>query len=212
MGITDAIVHLATDIIQRAGYAGIGFLMALESMIFPVPSEAVMPFAGFAWADGTLRWFGIFLASTIGSLVGSWISYAIGRYGGRPFIRKFGKYFLLNEQHLDQTEAFFQRWGEKAIFVCRFIPVVRHFISIPAGAGKMHLGKFTLYTLFGAAIWNMFLTYLGFRLGSDWEKIQKYSHVLDIVVIAVIILGIVYLVYRKMRKGRNVTSLTKSDG
>src|SRR3990167_7978204 len=113
MGITESIINLATAIIDKAGYLGIGFLMTLESMVIPVPSEAVMPFAGFLWNESRLTFFTIILSSTLGSIIGSLISYYIGAYAGRPFVMKFGKYFLLNEVHLVKTEKFFSRYGDK---------------------------------------------------------------------------------------------------
>jgi len=125
MGITEFIVEYATLITETTGHLGIGLLMTLESMVFPVPSEAVMPFAGFLWNEGKLTFLAIILSSTIGSLIGSLISYYIGAYAGRPFVMKFGKYLLLNEEHLVKTEKFFSRYGDKTIFFSRFIPVVQ---------------------------------------------------------------------------------------
>lgn len=200
MGLTEFIITFATGFIEKMGYFGITVLMTLESMVAPIPSEAVMPFAGFSWYEGELSFWLIVLASTIGSIIGSLISYYIGAYGGRPLVRKFGKYLLLNEHHLDQTERFFQKYGEKTIFFSRFIPVVRHLISIPAGVGRMRLGKFCLYTVVGAGIWNAFLTYLGYQLGSNWEVIKRYTEVIDIFMVIGIITAIGYFIYRQKRR------------
>ncbi|RJO59848.1 DedA family protein [Candidatus Parcubacteria bacterium] len=199
MGLTEFIVHYATLIIEKTSYFGMGILMVMESMVFPVPSEGVMPFAGFLWYDGKLNFWLIVLASTVGSIIGSLISYFIGKYGGRPFVKKFGRYFLLNEHHLDQTENFFQKYGQKTIFISRFIPVVRHLISIPAGVGNMPLGKFCLYTVLGAGIWNAILTWAGFLLGKSWESIRKYSEMIDYAILVLILVGIAYLIYRRKR-------------
>jgi membrane protein DedA with SNARE-associated domain len=195
----EQLINLFIKIIETGGYAGVTFLMALESMVAPVPSEAVMPFAGFLWFLGKMSFAKIVIFSTLGSIVGSLISYCIGAFGGRPLIKKWGKYFLLNEAHLDYTEQFFTRFGNKTIFFSRFIPIVRHLISIPAGIGKMNLLKFIVYTTLGAGIWNGFLAYLGFQLGNKWEEIRKYSEVLDIVFLAAIIGLIFYFIYKQKR-------------
>lgn len=200
MGLTEFLIVYFTLFIEKAGYFGVFVLMTMESMIFPVPSEAVMPFTGFLWFQGKMTFIAIFFASTIGSIVGSLLSYYIGKYGGKPFINKFGKYLLLNEHHLTQTEQFFQKYGEKTIFISRFIPIVRHLISLPAGVGKMNIYKFSLFTVAGASIWNAFLAYLGYQLGSRWEIIRKYSEVLDIIVIACIVLAAGYFVFKARKK------------
>ena len=197
MGITEHLVAYITKSIAAGGYPVIGFLMMLESMVFPVPSEAVMPFAGFLVTDGTFSFWTVVLVSTMGSLIGSLLSYAIGRYGGRIFLEKWGKYFLLNQHHLDATETFFKGHGGSTIFVARFIPVVRHLISIPAGIAKMNLATFSLYTLLGAGLWNMFLLYIGMMLGQNWSTLGPYMHYLDILVVGALVLGAGWLVLKR---------------
>lgn len=199
MGITEFIVISATAIIAKTGYAGIFFLMVLESMVAPVPSEAVMPFAGFLWFQHTFTFWGIVVASTFGSLVGSLISYWIGAYGGRAIVTRYGRYLFLNVHHLESTERFFACYGEWTIFVSRFIPVVRHLISIPAGVGRMPLVKFCLYTLVGAGLWNGFLAWVGYRLGEHWETVRTYSETIDILVVAAIVLAIFIYIFWKRR-------------
>jgi len=193
MGITQWIANTAVAFLTIASYPGIFLLMMLESMVFPVPSEAVMPFAGFLIASGKFTFTGVIVASTFGSICGSLVSYAMGYYGGKPFIKRFGKYLLLDAHDLDITERFFAKSGELTIFISRFIPVIRHLISIPAGLGKMNLLKFTVYTIIGAGLWNSFLTYVGFKLKENWTEVMKYSHLIDIVVVAV--LGMAFLYY-----------------
>ncbi|MFA6099117.1 MAG: DedA family protein [Patescibacteria group bacterium] len=200
MGLTEFIVNHATLIIEKTSYLGITILMTLESMIMPVPSEAVMPFAGFLLYEHKLTFWTIVLFSTLGSIIGSLISYYAGAYGGRPFVRKFGKYLLLNEHHLDKTEAFFAKYGDKTIFISRFIPIVRHLISIPAGVGRMNMKKFILYTIVGAGLWNAFLTWLGYRLKENWETIRQYTEIVDIILIIGIIAVIVWFFIRLRRK------------
>jgi membrane protein DedA with SNARE-associated domain len=203
MGLTEFIAEYATRLIDQGGYFIVAFLMALESMIAPVPSEAVMPFAGFLIHEGRFTFAGVIFWSTVGSIIGSLISYVMGSKGGRPFVLRFGKYLLLDVHHLEATEKFFGKYGDKTIFICRFIPVVRHLISIPAGVGKMNLWKFAIYTVIGAAIWNAFLTWAGYRLKDNWEEVMKYSHIADIVVVGGILLTVGYLVYKGLKRRKH---------
>ena len=176
--------------------------MALESMIAPVPSEAVMPFVGFLVADGKWDLWAAIAATSTGSVAGSAISYAMGYYGGKPFVLKVGKYLLLNPHDLERTEDFFsRRKGTVTLFIARFIPVVRHLVSVPAGTGKMKLLPFLLATLIGATLWNSFLLACGMYLREKWDLVQRYSHQVDIVVVAVLIVGLAFFV-RSRRMGR----------
>ena len=196
MGITQWIADNAVIFIGATSYPGIFLLMVLESMVFPVPSEAVMPFAGFLIVKGQFTFTGVIIASTLGSIAGSLASYTMGFYGGKPFIKRFGKYLLLDTHDLEITERFFARRGELTIFISRFIPVIRHMISIPAGLGKMKLWKFVIYTILGAGMWNAFLTYVGIKLKENWEEVMTYSHIIDIVVVGVLGLAFLYYAYK----------------
>jgi membrane protein DedA with SNARE-associated domain len=186
MGITKWIAATAVALISATGYAGIFILMLMESMVFPVPSEAVMPFAGFLIVDGQFTFTGVILVSTFGSICGSLISYYIGYYGGKPFILRFGKYLLLNVHHLELSERFFSKRGNITILISRFIPIVRHLISIPAGLGKMNVWRFSIYTIIGAGCWNAILTYVGYVLKNNWEEVMTYSHAIDLVVLVIL--------------------------
>ncbi len=203
-GILSQIGELVVNIVDFLGYPGIAVLMALESMIFPMPSELVMPFAGFLAAEGKMNFWLIILFSSIGTMIGSLISYYIGYYGGNRFVLKFGKYFLLDVTDLEKTERWFHQKGERTIFISRFVPVVRHLISIPAGIGKMDMKKFCFYTLVGATIWNTFLAYCGYFLGRRWELVRHYSEYASITAIALILVVGACFVYRhyknKMRE------------
>jgi membrane protein DedA with SNARE-associated domain len=198
--IAEFVAGYITGWISWGGYPAVYVLMALESMIAPVPSEAVMPFAGFLVYEGQMSWELLALASTLGSITGSLISYYAGAYGGKPFIERFGKYFFLDLHHLELTEKFFNKYGGATIFVSRFIPVVRHLISIPAGIGRMDLMRFSVYTIVGAGIWNAFLMYAGFYLRSRWEEVMKYAQILDIIVIAAIVLFAALFFYKHLKK------------
>jgi membrane protein DedA with SNARE-associated domain len=205
VGITEFVAGIATQVIQGLGYAGVFILMVMESMVLPVPSEAVMPFAGFLVADGAFSPIPAVCAATLGSIVGSMASYAIGLYGGRPFLNRFGKYLLLNREDLERTDRFFRRRGSPTILISRFIPIVRHLISIPAGLGKMPLLPFAIFTVIGAGIWNAFLTWCGYILRKNWERVMAYGKYIDI---AVIVIGLAlialfawrHLVRRKTEK------------
>jgi membrane protein DedA with SNARE-associated domain len=198
MGLTDFLVHYNTLLISYLGYSGIFMLMALESMIFPIPSELIMPFAGFLIVMGHFGLVPVIVASSLGSIAGSLISYGMGTLG-EPVVLRYGRYLLLNRHHLEWTELFFFRHGGKTIFISRFIPVVRHLISIPAGLARMSLIPFILFTVTGATLWNGFLTYLGMRLKENWWVIQRYTHILDYFVVAGLVGVVVYLVWKVKR-------------
>ncbi|HBX52865.1 MAG: hypothetical protein A2275_01205 [Bacteroidetes bacterium RIFOXYA12_FULL_35_11] len=198
MGFTEFLIENILRFFEAAGYWSVMILMALESMVAPVPSEAVMPPAGFLIAKGTFTFTGVIFFSTLGSLIGSLISYYMGAWGGRPIVERFGKYLLLDKKALDTSEKFFKKRGDITIFICRFIPVIRHLISIPAGMAKMNLIKFSIYTIIGAGIWNTFLAYVGYKLQDNWDSIVKweYRSWIDIGVIVVVILVAIYYAYK----------------
>jgi len=199
--ITEKISEYAVQILDSTSYAGATGLMALESMIFPLPSEAVMPFVGFQVADGKWNLWLAIAATSLGSMIGSLISYAMGYYGGKPLVLKVGKYLLLNQRDLDRTEQFFHRKaGATIVFIARFVPLIRHFISIPAGIGKMPLLQFSIVTLIGATIWNTFLLGLGMKLRDHWQVVQKYSHQIDIVIVAFCAVGVIWWFWSRRKQ------------
>ena len=158
-----------------------------------------MPFVGFLVADGKWNLWLALLATSLGSLVGSLTSYGMGYYGGKPLVLKVGKYLLLNRHDLEVTERYFnQRQGVLTVFIGRFIPVIRHFISIPAGMGKMPLVPFMLVSVIGATLWNGFLLYCGMRLREHWTVVQKYSHQVDIVIVVLAIVGIIWFIRSRL--------------
>jgi membrane protein DedA with SNARE-associated domain len=192
----------ALSTIQLLGYGGIFFLMMLESMVVPVPSEFVMPFAGFLVAQGTFNFILVILTSTLGSITGSLIFYYVGKTGGHTLVEKYGKYVLVDIEDIKKTEEWFNKRGELTVFIARLVPVVRHLISLIAGVGKMNVKKFSLYTILGAALWNAILTYLGFLLGQHWNEVSQYLEGLDIVIVILLVLGCLYFVYRHLARAK----------
>ncbi|HLD72292.1 MAG TPA: DedA family protein [Candidatus Nanoarchaeia archaeon] len=194
--------NFSKELIYVLGYPGLVILMAMESMIFPLPSELIMPLAGFLVAEGKFNFWLVALFSSLGSLLGSLISYYLGKFGGNPLILRYGKYLFLDATDLQKTEAWFQKSGEKTIFISRFIPVVRHLISIPAGIAKMDLKKFSVYTVLGATAWNMFLAYLGFFLGERWNEVKHYSEYFSIPAALLLLIVGGYFIYRHIQNKR----------
>jgi membrane protein DedA with SNARE-associated domain len=188
-------------IIAALSYPGIVFLMALESACMPVPSEIVMPFGG-ALASGylvhlypKLDFWLVGMAGTIGCLIGSLAAYYVGYKVGRPAVEKYGKYFLISKKHLKKTDKFFKKRGEMTVFVSRLLPVVRTFISLPAGIARMDIKKFTIYTFLGCLPWCYGLTYVGYWLGPRWRSIMSVFHKFDIVVIIALIIFIIWYIW-----------------
>lgn len=198
MSLIEPIIEFCVHFIEQTGYGGIIVLMAMESTAFPIPSEAVMPFAGFLVYDKKLEMLAVILAGAIGSVIGALFSYYIGKFFGRAFILKYGRYVFISERHLIATEKFFQRYGEEAIFIARFIPVVRHLISFPAGMARMDIKKFSLYTFAGSFIWSGILAYLGYTLKENWSMIEQYTSILDYVLILGIIIFVIWF-YKKFK-------------
>jgi len=202
--LTEVVSQYAVKCLETTGYAGAALLMALESMIAPIPSEAVMPFVGFLVVDGKWNlWLSIVFTS-LGSIAGSLASYWMGYYGGKPVVLRVGKYLLLDRHDLELTERFFnRRSGTATIFVSRFIPVVRHLISIPAGVGRMPLSPFLLATLVGATLWNSFLLGCGMLLREHWGVVQRYSHQVDLVVVVLLVCVFACFLRIKMVRKKN---------
>lgn len=191
-------------VIEKTGYFGITSLMSLESAGVPIPSEIIMPFSGYLASVGVLSiWFVVFWA-TIGNLLGSLVLYFIGCYGGRRLVIKYGHYFLVSESEVSLADGWFKKYGSFAIFFSRMTPVVRTYISLPAGIAKMNLSKFLIYTFFGSVPWNLALTYLGFSLGKNWAILQDYFKEFDYIVLILIAAGIVWWIWRHFHKKNNL--------
>lgn len=196
----------ALSMISTFGYSGIFILMMLESMVVPVPSELVMPFAGFLIEKGSFTFPFVILASTFGSITGSLIFYYVGKTGGHSIVETYGKYVLINHEDVKKTEEWFIKRGELTIFFGRLVPVIRHLISLIAGIGKMNVKKFTFYTIIGAALWNAILAYLGFILGQHWDEVNQYTDQISLVILILLIGFVVYFAYRHIKKKKSMTS------
>lgn len=188
--------------IGSMGYPGIFLLMAMESSIFPVPSELVMPPAGYLVQQGQMNMTLVILSGTFGSLAGAYLNYFVALGLGRPLLVRYGRYVWIKEEHFTRVETFFQRHGEISTFIGRLLPVIRHLISIPAGLARMNHLRFTLYTLIGAGIWVSVLAWIGYFIGAERELIVQYAHqaVLGAVLLCVVTgLGYVVLHRRRIR-------------
>jgi len=199
--IVNSLTNFITYAISNSGYGGIFLLMVAESALIPIPSEVIMPFSGYLVSAGKLNAVYVVLAGSIGNLVGSLIAFFIGSRLGRNFILRYGKYVLLRKSHLELTENYFRKYGDRATFISRLLPAVRTYISLPAGVANMNLKKFIVYTFAGSLIWNTMLTYVGIKLGEEWTSIRQYSSYIDVVVIAGVIIAIIIFVKRRSSKG-----------
>lgn len=195
-----ALVEWLVQTIGALGYPGIFLLMAMESSVIPIPSEVVMPPAGYLAHRGEMNIYLAILAGTVGSLVGAYANYFAAHYLGRPLLLKYGKYVWITEEKFAKVEVFFKEHGEVSTFIGRLLPVVRHLISLPAGLAGMNHLKFSLYTLLGAGIWVTILTYIGYFIGANQELIMQYSHQALIGAVVVSLLIITLYIWNHRRK------------
>lgn len=192
MSLVGALIDELASIIESIGYLGIFILMTLESAGIPIPSEIVVTFAGYLASEGRMDFWMVVIVSSLANLTGSIIFYYIGIHVGRPFIKRYGKYLLMDERHLEITEEWVRRYGNLAIFIGRVTPAIRTYISIVAGIGLMDLAPFIILTIIGSLIWNFMLAYIGLLLGEHWETILPY---LDYIAIIAVIIGIILIIY-----------------
>ena len=199
--ITDPIVEVATDVVAELGLLGIFVLMLLESACIPVPSEATMLFAGFNVSDGEYSMFAAVAVGSVANLVGSWIAYAVGYYGRVDLLEKYGKKLHISKSHLEWADRWFERHGDATVFFTRMLPIIRTFISLPAGVARMPFWRFSVLTLAGCVPWVFMLTFIGREAGDNWEKWKDSLHYVDYAVAAMIVLGLGYLIVRRRRGG-----------
>lgn len=188
------------SVISTMGYGGIVLLMAIESACIPLPSEIIMPFAGFLVFKGQMTLWWVAFAGAIGCVVGSIPAYYVGMFGGRPLAEKYGKYVLISKKDLDMADRWFDKHGDIIIFIARLLPAVRTFIAFPAGVAKMNMPKFIIYTFVGSLIWCWVLAYAGMKFGEHWVDLKVYFHQFHYVIIAA---GVVFLVWYVRRHFKN---------
>jgi membrane protein DedA with SNARE-associated domain len=207
--ISETLVNELSHFVREAGYPGILALMAASCACIPIPSEVVMLFAGFAVADPGqsathhhMTMVGIVLAGLLGTMIGSWIAYGVGRGGRLELLERHGAKFHMGPAQVQKADRWFKRHGEAAVLFGRVIPVVRAFISLPAGIAKMPLGRFTVFSLIGAVPWVLGLALAGHALGGDWRSVRNAFEYVDYVVLALIVAGVLYWVARRRRERR----------
>ncbi len=202
--IDEIVIPFLNSLYGAVGYLGVMVAMAIESAMIPLPSELILPYAGFLVSDpgqiepltqGAWGFWITVIVATIGNTLGSLVAYAIGAYGGRPFLERYGRYLLIRPHEIDLAERFFERWGRITVFVSRLMPVVRTFISFPAGVVRMPLRPFIVYSTAGAFLWSILLVWVGEQLGANWVEIREMLQPYDTLMIALVVLTVVAFVW-----------------
>jgi membrane protein DedA with SNARE-associated domain len=198
--ITDPIVQVAVDVVDSMGLPGVFVLMLLESACIPIPSEATMLFAGFNVSRGEYSLFAATAVGSVANLVGSWVAYGIGYIGRIDVLEKHGKKLHIKKSHLEWADRWFERHGDATVFFTRMLPIIRTFISLPAGVARMPFWRFSVLTLAGCVPWVLMLTFIGKQAGDNWEKWKDSLHYVDYAVLAAIVIGVIYLIVRARRR------------
>ena len=200
--ILETLATFIKNTIDATGYAGVILLSAIESANIPLPSEIILPFSGFLVTVGRFNLWMVAGAGAVGNVIGSVFSYYLGMYGGRPLIERFGKYVLMSKRDLDMADRWFARWGEATAFFSRCLPVIRTFISFPAGIARVNVVRFMIYSLIGSYIWSLFLAYIGMQVGENIEVLKPYFHKADALIGVLLLAGIVLYVWRHVKHTR----------
>jgi len=207
--IDQVVIPFLASLYGAVGYLGVTLAMAIESAMIPLPSELILPFAGFLVSDPTKveplthdawSFWIVVVVATLGNTLGSLIAYAIGAWGGRPFLERYGKYLLIRPHEIEIAERFFARWGAQTAFFSRLLPIVRTFISFPAGVARMPIRTFVVYSTAGAFIWSAILVWAGVQLGERWEEIRHALQPFDLLIAVVVVMGVAVFVW--LRLGR----------
>lgn len=207
--ILAALHHFVVTVISTLGYPGVALLMAIESACIPLPSELIMPYAGFLVHEGRFNLWLAALAGAIGCNLGSVVAYEIGYYGGRPLVQRFGRIIWLSQHELDMADRLFQRHGAITILISRMLPVIRTFIALPAGVARMPRAKFHVYTFIGSFPWCLGLAYVGLLLGEQWDKdprLKMWFHRFDAVILAVLVIGTIWFFWTRWKNRIRVPS------
>jgi membrane protein DedA with SNARE-associated domain len=204
--ITDRLAEFATNVVGDLGLPGIFLLMTLESACIPIPSEATMLFAGFNVHNGEYSLFAVTAVGVVANLVGSWIAYAVGYYGRLELIERHGNKLHIKQSQLQLAERWFERWGAPAIFFSRMLPIVRTFISLPAGVARMPIMRFSVLTMLGCIPWVFALAFVGKQAADRWTSWRDSLHYVDYAVAALIVIGLVYLIARRRRRPADATT------
>jgi membrane protein DedA with SNARE-associated domain len=205
--VTDPLVQFAVDVVDKLGLPGIFALMVAESACIPIPSEATMLFAGFNVANGEYSLFAVVATGTAANVVGSWLAYAVGYYGRIDILEKHGAKLHVKPSHLRRADDWFERYGAATVFFTRMVPIVRTFISLPAGVARMPFWRFTILTTLGCVPWILMLTLIGREVGDNWEQWKDSLHYVDYAVAAALVLGALWL-YMRRRRGRDAGEAT----
>jgi membrane protein DedA with SNARE-associated domain len=199
--LTDPIVQFAVDVVDKMGLPGVFVLMVAESACIPIPSEATMLFAGFNVSKGEYPLLAVVAVGTFANVVGSWLAYAVGYYGRIDILEKHGRKLHIKPSHLQWADNWFERYGSWTVFLTRMLPIIRTFISLPAGVARMPFWRFTALTTLGCVPWIFMLTYIGREVGDRWETWKDSLHYVDYAVLAAIVLGLAFLLLRRRRRG-----------
>lgn len=206
--IIQTLTHSIIFVIETTGYGGIFVLMAAESALIPIPSEVTMPFAGFLAFQGKLNLYLVIVVGALANLAGSLLAFALGWWGEEHFIhtliKKYGKFLLITIDEYERAERLFRKYGEKIVFFSRVLPVIRTFISLPAGIAEMNVWRFSILTFIGSLIWSAFLTYIGFALGKNWNSIEVYYRKFEYLIIFIFVSLIAYYIFHKIKKLKKV--------
>jgi membrane protein DedA with SNARE-associated domain len=209
--LTDPIVEIAVDVVDALGLPGVFVLMLLESACIPVPSEATMLFAGFNVSRGEYSLFAATAVGSVANLVGSWVAYWVGYLGRVDLLEKHGKKLHVKKSHLEWADRWFERHGDATVFFTRMMPIIRTFISLPAGVAKMPFWRFSVLTLAGCVPWVLMLTFIGKQAGDRWEEWKDSLHYVDYAVLAAIVVGGAYLLIRARRRRRSEAESSRGD-
>lgn len=193
--IIEELGRFVIAVISRFGYTGIVATMAIESACIPLPSEIIMPFSGYLITTGQFTMLGVTLAGAIGNVIGSIVAYYAGVWGGRPFVERYGPYLLISQRDLERADRWFLKYGEAAVLLSRMLPVVRTFISLPAGVARMNFPRFVIFTFVGAVPWCFLLAYVGLKMGERWKELRDYFHGFDVIIGLFLVAAFAYFLW-----------------